>query len=66
MLDWSTVSAAGRRLVRFDARGHGTSPSDAHDPTDPEQYSAPELARDLLNLIDDLPETCMTDQRRHR
>jgi len=31
MLDWSDVPTAGRRLVRFDARGHGTSTGDPDD-----------------------------------
>jgi 3-oxoadipate enol-lactonase len=53
MLDWSAVPTAGRRLVRFDARGHGSSTGDPYDPRDPDQYTWTELARDLLVLVDD-------------
>jgi 3-oxoadipate enol-lactonase len=49
LLDWSGIPAAGRRLVRFDARGHGASTTGA-DPADPDQYTWAELARDLLEL----------------
>ena len=38
------------RVVRYDARGHGT----AHGPTDPGAYRWPQLARDRLDLLDDL------------
>ena len=53
MLDWSAITGAGRRLVRFDARGHGASTGGA-DPTDPAQYTWGELARDLLELCGEL------------
>jgi pimeloyl-ACP methyl ester carboxylesterase len=45
---WSSLPAAGIRLVRYDARGHGRSTGG----TDPEQYSWPRLAADLLALMD--------------
>jgi 3-oxoadipate enol-lactonase len=53
MLDWSAISGAGRRLVRFDARGHGASTGGAA-PTDPARYTWAELARDLLELCGEL------------
>ena len=53
LLDWSAIPVAGRRLVRFDARGHGTSTTSTN-PLDPDQYTWAELARDLLELADDL------------
>jgi 3-oxoadipate enol-lactonase len=53
LLDWSAIPAAGRRLVRFDARGHGTSTAGG-DPADPDQYTWAELARDLLELADNI------------
>ena len=53
LLDWSAIPAAGRRLVRFDARGHGTSTAGA-DPASPEQFTWAELARDLLELAADV------------
>ncbi|MFI0965813.1 alpha/beta fold hydrolase [Streptomyces sp. NPDC021080] len=46
--DWSPVAAAGRSLVRYDARGHGRSTG---APT-PEDFRFPVLARDLLALLD--------------
>jgi 3-oxoadipate enol-lactonase len=53
LLDWSAIPAASRRLVRFDARGHGTSTTGTN-PLDPDQYTWPELAQDLLELAGDL------------
>jgi 3-oxoadipate enol-lactonase len=53
LLDWSAIPAVGRRLVRFDARGHGNSTTGTN-PLDPDQYTWPELARDLLELAGDL------------
>jgi 3-oxoadipate enol-lactonase len=46
--DWSAVSREGRRLVRYDARGHGRSSGrpDAGD------WAWPWLADDLLALLD--------------
>jgi 3-oxoadipate enol-lactonase len=55
MLDWSAISNAGRRLVRFDARGHGTS-TGGEDPTNADHYTWAELARDLLDLAGDIDE----------
>jgi pimeloyl-ACP methyl ester carboxylesterase len=52
--DWTSVVAAGRCLLRYDARGHGDSTG---DPV-PEQYQWPQLAEDLLALLDELaPDT---------
>jgi 3-oxoadipate enol-lactonase len=51
LFDW-TVLGAGRRLVRYDARGHGRSEATLA----PEDYRWPELARDMLALLDGLGE----------
>lgn len=48
MFDWTPVVATGRRLVRYDARGHGESTG---TPT-PASYTWPHLADDLLALLD--------------
>ncbi|EIV91570.1 alpha/beta fold hydrolase [Frankia sp. QA3] len=50
LFDWAPVVAAGRRLVRYDARGHGQSTGEAI----PAQYAWPQLADDLLALLDQL------------
>jgi pimeloyl-ACP methyl ester carboxylesterase len=50
MFDWSPVAQAGRRLVRYDARGHGRSTGTP----DPPGYAWPNLALDLLALLDEL------------
>jgi 3-oxoadipate enol-lactonase len=42
--DFSSVTAAGRRLISFDARGHG----ETSGTRDPEDYTWAALARDLL------------------
>lgn len=47
-MDWSPVVAGGRRLISYDARGHGRSPGVAN----PEDYTWPALAGDLLALLD--------------
>jgi 3-oxoadipate enol-lactonase len=47
-LDWSPLVAAGQRVVRYDARGHGRSTGRAV----PEDYRWPDLAADLLALLD--------------
>lgn len=44
VFDWSPVTGAGHRLVRFDSRGHGESSG----PDAEEQYRWPVLAEDLL------------------
>ena len=46
--DWSPVTAAGRRLIRFDARGHGRSTGRA----EPADYDWAYLAGDLFALLD--------------
>ncbi|MDO7880780.1 alpha/beta fold hydrolase [Salinibacterium soli] len=48
VFDWSPVSAGGRRLVRYDARGHGHSTG---RPV-PADYGWSRLADDLLALLD--------------
>lgn len=48
VFDWSPVSRAGHRLVRFDARGHGSSTGTLNEG----DYTWPELAQDLLALLD--------------
>lgn len=45
---WNEVAAAGRRLVRYDARGHGRSSGTAN----PADYSWNRLADDLFRLLD--------------
>ncbi|MDX2649851.1 alpha/beta fold hydrolase [Streptomyces sp. PA03-1a] len=50
LFDWGPVLHAGRRLVRYDARGHGRSTGAAVD-TD---YTYVSLAGDLLDLLDHL------------
>jgi pimeloyl-ACP methyl ester carboxylesterase len=49
LLDWQALAAAAR-IVRYDARGHGQSEATL----DPADYCWPELARDLLALVDTL------------
>ncbi|MGN6742033.1 MAG: alpha/beta fold hydrolase [Amnibacterium sp.] len=46
VFDWTPVTAAGSRLVRYDTRGHGESTGEP----DPEQYRWSFLAGDLLAL----------------
>jgi 3-oxoadipate enol-lactonase len=50
VFDWSRVAASGHRLVQYDARGHGQSTGAAQ----PDDYTWPNLAADLLALIDEL------------
>lgn len=50
LLDWSAVVDIGRELVRYDAPGHGTTGG----PPDPNAYEWPQLAVDLLGLLDEL------------
>ncbi|MFF8833328.1 alpha/beta fold hydrolase [Streptomyces sp. NPDC015131] len=47
LFDWAPVVAAGRRLVRYDARGHGRSTGAAV----PDDYTYASLAGDLLALL---------------
>ncbi|MFI9163051.1 alpha/beta fold hydrolase [Kitasatospora aureofaciens] len=47
-MDWSPVAASGRRLVEFDARGHGGSTGRAVEA----DYTYPALGDDLLALCD--------------
>jgi 3-oxoadipate enol-lactonase len=46
--DWTPVARAGRRLVRYDARGHGASTGRP----DPRDWAWPRLADDLFALLD--------------
>lgn len=48
LLDLRPLAARGRRLVRYDAAGHGRSAG----PDDPERYRWTALADDLLALLD--------------
>jgi 3-oxoadipate enol-lactonase len=50
LFDWSAVIAAGRRVVRYDVRGHGRS---GFTPA-PAAYRWEELAADLVALLDRL------------
>ncbi|MDH5290712.1 MAG: alpha/beta hydrolase [Acidimicrobiia bacterium] len=50
LFDWTPVTERGRRVVRFDARGHGRTGG----PTDAGAYRWPQLAVDLLSLLDEL------------
>lgn len=45
-----TTGRDGLRVLRYDARGHGSSPGS----TDPADYTWPALARDLLQLLDEV------------
>lgn len=51
IFDWSAAIGHGRRLVRYDARGHGRSA--VEHPT-PEDFTWPRLAEDLLALLDEV------------
>ncbi|MFE3165417.1 alpha/beta fold hydrolase [Streptomyces sp. NPDC059224] len=46
--NWEPIAAGGRRLIRYDARGHGRSGGRPK----PADFSFENLARDLLALID--------------
>jgi pimeloyl-ACP methyl ester carboxylesterase len=46
----ATLTAAGRRAIAFDNRGHGQS----EKLYDPEHYGAPTMAEDALRLLDQL------------
>jgi len=50
LFDWTPVTAIGRQVVRYDARGHGATGG----PTDRAAYEWPRLAEDLLALMDHL------------
>jgi pimeloyl-ACP methyl ester carboxylesterase len=48
VFDWGPLAAAGNRLVRYDARGHGLSSGEV----DPDDFTYVRLADDLLALAD--------------
>jgi 3-oxoadipate enol-lactonase len=50
LLDWGAFTGAGRQVIRYDAAGHG----ETGGPADPDAYRWPELATDLLALLDEL------------
>lgn len=50
LLRWATLTDGGHQVVRYDAAGHG----DGGGPPDPSAYEWPQLATDLLALLDDL------------
>jgi pimeloyl-ACP methyl ester carboxylesterase len=50
LFDWSTLVAAGRRVIRYDVRGHGRSGFTG----DPASYEWEQLGFDLLELLDRL------------
>jgi len=50
LFDWTPVTDLGRRVVRYDARGHGQTGG----PTEAEAYRWPRLALDLPALLDEL------------
>lgn len=50
LLDWSAITGRGRRIVRYDAAGHG----ETGGPPEPAAYEWPRLGADLLALLDEL------------
>jgi 3-oxoadipate enol-lactonase len=50
LFDWTSVTANGRQVVRYDAAGHGETGGSE----DPSAYEWPQLATDLLDLLDRL------------
>jgi pimeloyl-ACP methyl ester carboxylesterase len=50
LLRWETLTDAGLQVVRYDAAGHG----ETGGPADPTGYEWPQLATDLLELLDEL------------
>jgi 3-oxoadipate enol-lactonase len=48
--DWSAIRSSGRRLLQYDARGHGRSTGRA----EPDDYAWPRLAEDLFALLDEV------------
>jgi pimeloyl-ACP methyl ester carboxylesterase len=50
LFDWSSIVAQGRMVVRYDAAGHG----ETGGPPDVGAYRWPQLATDLLGLLDRL------------
>ena len=50
LFDWTPVTENGRQVVRYDAAGHG----ETGGPPEPGTYAWPQLATDLLALLDQL------------
>jgi 3-oxoadipate enol-lactonase len=50
LLRWDTITDAGHQVVRYDAAGHG----ETGGPPEPSPYEWPQLANDLLALLDEL------------
>ena len=50
LIRWGTITDRGRQVVRYDAAGHG----ETGGPPDPSRYEWPQLARDLIGLLDEL------------
>jgi len=50
LLRWATITDAGRQVVRYDAAGHGQTGG----PPEASAYEWPQLATDLLALLDEL------------
>jgi len=50
LFEWTPVVDRGRQVIRYDARGHG----ETGGPPDPAAYRWPQLATDLLDLLDEL------------
>jgi 3-oxoadipate enol-lactonase len=50
LIRWGTVTEAGRQVLRYDAAGHG----ETGGPPVPATYEWPQLATDLLGLMDEL------------
>ncbi|WP_055588390.1 alpha/beta fold hydrolase [Streptacidiphilus griseoplanus] len=57
LFDWAPLTASGRRLVRYDARGHGRSTGRP----EPGDYRWPRLADDLFAVLDHLQPTGPVD-----
>lgn len=55
LLRWDTITDAGRQVVRYDAAGHG----ETGGPPEPGTYAWPQLASDLLALLDQLGLECV-------
>ena len=50
LIRWGTITEADRQVLRYDAAGHG----ETGGPPEPATYEWPQLATDLLGLLDEL------------